>query len=373
MAPAVGAVDANVPGHKHMAMRQVGGSQLCVPVLGLGCSPLGEVWDDIPAVDALRTLLAAHTAGCRHFDTAPWYGNGMSEARVGMALNEIGKAGSPFTVATKVGRTLDPEPRGNELCDGPWIGGFNLRVRYDYGYDAVLQQHRDSCLRMGLPALDALAIHDLDAMFGGQELVDRYLTQLGPPQGGMTALQELKTAGKIKAIGIGCNPYKFGSREVCRTAADMGSLDYILLAGPYNLLNQEALDDLLPLCRERGMSVLIGAPYASGILATGTRSSRQPLRYMYEDAPEEIVARVARIEDVARRHGVPLPAAALQFPLSHPRVASVLVGVKSAEEVHRAVQAMNVDIPAAFWDELRLAGLIRADAPIPSDTDVSHL
>jgi len=278
--------------------------------------------------------------------------------------------GHPF-VSTKVGRTLDPMPRGSENKDGPWVGGFDLRVRYDYSYSAIQQQHRESCLRMGLNIVHALAIHDLDAMFGGDEMVNQYLEQLGPG-GGMKALRELKDQGHIKAIGVGCNPYKFGSLRVCQEIAELGGLDYILLAGPYNLLNQEALDNLLPLCKKKGLSVIAGAPFASGILATGTRKGSKRLRYMYEPATADMVAKCGRIEEVCDAHGVELPAAALQFPLAHPRVASVLSGAKSVDEVQTAVAAMQADIPAGFWKELRDKGFIRADAPIPGD-DVSHL
>eukprot|EP00928_Gymnodinium_smaydae_P089167 TRINITY_DN73168_c0_g1_i1.p1 TRINITY_DN73168_c0_g1~~TRINITY_DN73168_c0_g1_i1.p1 ORF type:complete len:400 (-),score=88.40 TRINITY_DN73168_c0_g1_i1:114-1235(-) len=357
--------------------RRVGSSDLFVPALALGCSPLGELWDDVPPVQALQAIEAAYELGFRHFDTAPWYGNGSAEARVGMALGAIARRSSEgFTVSTKVGRSLDPEPRGTAgPWEGPWKGGCDLKVRCDYGYDAILQQHRESCLRMGLPRVDALAIHDLDAMFGGQAAVEKYLEQLRGPKGGLRALAELKATGAIRAVGIGCNPYKFGSREVCQAVVDMGGIDYILLAGPYNLLNQEALDDLLPLCRDRNVSVFLGAPFASGILAVGAKGARsggaRP-NYMYEAASDEMLDKVAKIEAVCERHSVSLPAAALRFPLFHPRVACVLSGVKSEAEVRRAADFAVEVIPPAFWRELRSEGLLRSDAPIAGD-DVSHL
>eukprot|EP00929_Paragymnodinium_shiwhaense_P107164 TRINITY_DN7322_c0_g1_i1.p1 TRINITY_DN7322_c0_g1~~TRINITY_DN7322_c0_g1_i1.p1 ORF type:complete len:257 (-),score=23.34 TRINITY_DN7322_c0_g1_i1:270-1040(-) len=244
------------------------------------------------------------------------------------------------------------------------------KKQYDYSYAAILQQLRESCLRMGVNKVDALAIHDLDAMFGGDELVNKYLEHLGKG-GGMKALRELKERGAIKAVGIGCNPYKFGSLRVCEEVAQLGGLDYILLAGPYNLLNQEALDNLLPLCKAKNISVIAGAPYASGILVTGTRTTKKP-RYMYEPASEDMLAKVRKIEAVCDMFSVKLPDAALQFPLFHPRVASVLSGAKSVDEVRMAVASMSAIIPAGFWKELRTQGLIRADAPICGD-DVGHL
>eukprot|EP00931_Biecheleriopsis_adriatica_P055830 TRINITY_DN33085_c0_g1_i1.p1 TRINITY_DN33085_c0_g1~~TRINITY_DN33085_c0_g1_i1.p1 ORF type:complete len:358 (+),score=52.17 TRINITY_DN33085_c0_g1_i1:58-1131(+) len=350
--------------------RSVGSSTLKLPILGLGCSPLGELWDEVPAIEALRAIEAAHAVGFTHFDTAPWYGNGMSEARLGMALNTVKQKDGRFTLVTKVGRFLDPSPRTKET-GGAWHGGYDLRVRYDYSREAIVQQHRESCLRLGLSAVDGLVIHDLDRAHHPEEQIKKSLEDLR--QGGMQALRELKQEHKIHAIGIGCNSYKWGSKEVCQAVADMGGLDFILLAGPYNLLSQEALDDLLPLCREKNMSVVIGGPFASGILATGTRGpKKRRLTYMYEPAPEDVLDRVERMEKVCDRHGVDLPSAALQFPLFHPRVACVLSGVKSEGESLRAKESMEKEIPLEFWKELKSEGLIRKDAPIQGES-TSHL
>lgn len=390
--------------------RQVGTTELHLPILSVGCSPLGELWDDVEPEDALRALRVASEVGFLHYDTAPWYGNGMSEARVGMALNAGAKKRMPLgeasgdsaqrvgraTVSTKIGRALDPAPRGRDgVWDGPWHGGYDLKVRYDFTYHGVLQQHRESCLRMGLPRVDALAIHDLDGMFGGQEVVTRYLQELTastpqgtePGKGGLHALWELKEQGHIKAVGIGCNSYEFGSKEVCERVMMCGlGVDYIILAGPYNLLNQEALDDILPMCREKNVSVLVGAPFASGILAVGSgklaggqcsdgasraRAARAP-SYMYAPASESIIDKVAAIETVCHEYSVTLPAVALQFPLFHPRVASVLSGIKSEEEVRQAIAGIREPIPVEFWKELKKQGLIRQDAPIAGD-DTQHL
>jgi D-threo-aldose 1-dehydrogenase len=243
---------------------------------------------------------------------------------------------------------------------------------------------------MGIPRVDALVIHDLDAMFsGGTDAVgaggkmDKYLDQLR--DGGVKALQELKSQLKIKAFGIGFNDYKHGTREVVQEVMKMDNkiLDFILLAGPYTLLDQGALDDILPLCRDEGMTVVIGAPFASGILVHGSgmkaasldakdaETGKRPT-YLYQPASDEILEKVQRIEEVCAKFSVNLPAAALQFPLSHPRVSCVLSGVKSEAEVQAAARWIQEPIPVEFWQELRSNGLIRHEAPIPGD-DISHL
>jgi len=518
-----------------------------VSTLGLGCLHIGEAFDDVAASEALKVVKCAHDFGIRHFDTAPWYGCGCSESRLGVALHDIRRNyadsnkndgdkndgnkndgnkndetnkndGNPkdgdkndgnkkndhtnnnnnddeskteFTISTKISKQLNAEPKPNPVTDrdGPWHGGYNLKVSFDYGAEGIKQQHRESCLRLGVPRVDALVIHDLDT--SGQCIsVDKHLKELlGPdaklitkstktekkenliPSGkqktekkantqeevsvlkfpqeasrrgffgsnffgklydgvmsvaikilsyalplsalsaagghgdncqtvslvnsgeatnflgssttsssssssftsnsstdktGIDTLRELKSSGKIHAVGIGCNQSKWSTVEVCETImkhkkAD-GVIDFILMAGPYTLLNHEALDSLLPLCEEKGVKVLIGAPYASGILAGNGNN-----KYMYSEASKdsEIVQRVKRIEDVCKKYtNVTLKSAALQFPLLHPMVSSVIPGTKTVKEVEEAVEAFKVEIPQEFWEELKKEKLIDSRCPI---------
>ena len=358
-------------------LRQIGSTDLFLPTLGVGCSPLGEVWEKVPVVDAISTLYAAADLynGC-YFDTAPWYGNGCSEARVGIAINSLMSEKSVrVKVSTKVGKFLDPSPKENNV--GPWVGGYDLMVRPDYSYRGIMQQFRESCLRLGTHSVDAIVIHDLDTWHLGKQ-TQWHLEQLNDlSDGGLKALLDLKKAGKIKAIGIGCNAFQHNTSEICRQVSDAAremeklqndskikALDYILCAGAYNLITQEAADELIPLCKLHGMSLVIGAPYGGNgaILAQGVKknaSKREDMTFMYFTAPSEIIDKVLNIEEVCEKHKVSLGAAALQFPLLNPAVACVLAGVKSREEVQLAAKYMDKKIPEAFWKELRGLKLIR--------------
>ena len=361
---------------KCQMLQRIGNTDLHLPRLGVGCAPLGELWDKVSVTDALNTLLtAADTHAIRYFDTAPWYGNGCSETRVGIAINEIRSSKSvAVKVSTKVGRFLDPLPKSPQV--GPWIGGYDLSVRPDYSYDGIIQQHRESCLRLGVHAVDALVIHDLDTECLGEQ-TEHHLNQLADRNGGgLKALLDLKKSGKIKAIGIGCNVFKFRCLEICKRVFEAAkeleaidenhfkALDYVLCAGEFNLLTQTAFDELIPLCENYKLSLVIGAPYGGNgaILARGVKHNdtvKENLEFMYAPAPAEVVKKVLAIEEVCERYGVSLGAAALQFPLLHPIVKCVLAGVKSQEEVQLAVKYMNENIPTSFWDELKAKKLIR--------------
>lgn len=357
-------------------LRQVGNTTLYLPQLGIGCSALGELWDKVNITDAVATLgTAADTHGIAYFDTAPWYGNGCSETRVGVAINDIlSRKSIKVKVSTKVGKLLDPLPKENEV--GPWIGGYDLRILPDYSYDGIIQQHRESCLRLGVAFVDALVIHDLDIDYLTED-TENHLNQLVDRNvGGLKALFDLKKSGKIKAVGIGCNVFEFKCLEVCKRVFEAAkeleiidgssfkALDYVLCAGEFNLLSQKSFDELIPMCGKYDLSLVIGAPYGGNgaILARGVKhnnTAKENLEFMYAPAPNEIVEKVLAIEDICDRYGVSLGAAALQFPLLHPFVKCVLVGVKSKEEVSFAVKYMNEDIPITFWEELKSKKLIR--------------
>ena len=335
------------------ARRRVGRSSLEVPVLGLGTVFLADP-------DALHTereadavLEAAWNAGVRYFDTAPWYGNTLAEHRLGRALWR--RPRSSFVVTTKIGRVYR-RPGNPAGFDFPrWKGGLHFELRFDYGREAVLRSYEDSLQRLGLNTVDALAIHDLDLRFHQEEgRVALYLEQLDSG-GGFRVLEDLKRSGEIKAIGAGINHTGMIPRFL-----DRFDLDYFLVAMPYTLLDQDALDTELALCSSRGASVVIGAPFASGILATGAIPGA---RYRYVPAQPDVIERVRRIEAVCVRHAVPLAAAALQFPLFHPVVAATIPGADVPAQIVANVTHLRRDIPQAFWAELKATGLLRVDAP----------
>ncbi len=279
-------------------------------------------------------LQAAADGGMTLIDTAPYYGLGLSEHRVGRFVREGDR--DRVVVATKVGRLLTPVPRGHERQDTFWAGGLRFDDRFDYGYDAVMRSHEDSLQRLGLDRVDMLAIHDLDSThFVGEAFEDRLRELAG---GGSRALDDLRSSGTVSAIGLGINALGAVPRIL-----DLVELDYVIVAMPYTLLDQGALDVELPLCVQRGVSVIIGAVFASGVLAVDAEAGT----YGYETAPAEVVRKVTAMREVCERHGVSLSAAALQFPLGHRAVAAVIPGALTAGQVRENVAHFSTGDPVS--------------------------
>jgi D-threo-aldose 1-dehydrogenase len=336
--------------------RQIGRTDLFVPEIGFGAASLGNLYEPVTDADARATVDAALAAGMRYIDTAPHYGRGLSERRIGDAVR--GQTG--VVVSTKVGRLMRPDP---SILDDQERDGFRspmpFRMVYNYSYDGIMRSAEDSLQRLGLGKIDLLYIHDIGRYTHG-EAADGYWQQL-TGGGGLKALEQLRDAGTVTGIGLGVNEV-----QACLDVMRETRLDAILLAGRYTLLEQDAVDILFPTCLDAGTSIIVGGPYNSGILATGTRH-KDPIHYDYGPAPEGVIARVRKIEDVADRHGVHLPAAALAFVLAHPVVASVIPGLGNPSRVTQTLNLYRANIPAAFWAELRSEGLIRSDVSVPSD------
>jgi D-threo-aldose 1-dehydrogenase len=279
--------------------------------LGLGTAPLGGLYRPVADEDADAVVDRAYELGLRFFDTAPLYGHGLAEERLGRALSD--KPRSEVVVSTKVGRLLRPTPV------------------FDFSYDGVLRSFEESLQRLGLDRVDILLVHDPDD-HGEEALTGAY-----------PALDRLRSEGAVRAIGVGMN-----QSELLARFAHEADFDCFLLAGRYTVLDQSGADELLPLCVERGIDVIAGGVYNSGILADPEHEQT----YDYLPAPAEIVERALRLRAVCDRHGVPLKAAALQFPFRHPAVVSVLTGCRSVGELDENVRMIDVEIPAALWDEL---------------------
>lgn len=324
-------------------------TRLSLPRLGFGASGLGGLYRRIDGADAAATVAAALAGGFTLFDTAPHYGRGLSERRLGDALR--GKAG--ITVSTKVGRLMQPDP---SITDDRERNGFLSSMPfspvYDYTGDGILRSYEASLHRLGLARVGLLLVHDIGPLTHGDRH-DHYWRQL-TDGGGFRALAQLRDAGVIDAFGIGVN-----EAAVCLEAIRVAPLDVILLAGRYTLLDQGVLDTLLPACVAANVRVIAAAPYNSGILVAGGR-------YNYGVAPSEIVERAHRMERIATEHGIPLAAAALQFPLAHPAVACVMPGLRSPQEVDQTLEWFARPIPTAFWQAMKVAGLMKPDAPTPS-------
>lgn len=338
-----------------LELRPLGTTGLELTRLGFGGGMLGDLWEPISERQAEETVEVACEAGIGYFDTAPFYGHTKSEHRVGRVLRT--KPRGSYLLSTKVGRVFfrPADPEGYR--PGAWAGGLPFDFRYDYTRDGVLRSYEDSLARLGINRADALLIHDLDLQFvGGEAGVAERFRELDEG-GGFAALAELKRHGEIGAVGAGINFTGMIPRFLERF-----DLDFFIVALPYTLLDQDALADDLPLCAARGAGVVIGAPFASGILARGPRPGAM---YGYQPATAAILAKAQRIEAVCARHGVPLGAAALQFPLGHPVVASVIPGANAPEQVRKNLEWLRLDLPRELWAELKAEGLIDDGAPVP--------
>ncbi|MFT5786309.1 MAG: D-threo-aldose 1-dehydrogenase [Ascidiaceihabitans sp.] len=323
--------------------------------LGFGGAPLGNLYRKIEDSDAQATLDAAWDAGIRYFDTAPQYGLGRSEMRISNALTRFDP--DELTLSTKVGRILaDCTPQ--DVTPEAFVDVPQKRIVFDFTYDGVMRSYMDSISRLGSDCIDMLFLHDIDAGAHGQAFEDNNLRQLFS-EGGYRALSELREAGKISAIGAGVNTW-----QICERLLGEADFDCFLLAGRYTLLEQDPLDTFLPLCIKLDVGIILGGPYNSGILATGPIEGA---RYDYAPAPEQILQRVRALNDVCSAHNTPLIAAALQFPLGHPAIKTVIPGASSPDEVRQNVEIFETQIPAALWSDLKSQGLIRQDAVTPQE------
>jgi D-threo-aldose 1-dehydrogenase len=308
---------------------------------------MGNMFGAIDEAQAAGTLEAAWECGIRYFDTAPHYGAGLSEHRFGTVLRQFPR--ESFVLSSKVGRVLTPDPA---VTSGPWPfeAGLPFRARYDYSADGATRSIEDSLQRLGLARLDVVYVHDVAEDAHGPPWRE-VLTEA--MRGAGQALTRLREEGVIRAWGLGVNRV-----EACLAALEQADPDVFLLAGRFSRLDQGALDALFPACMDRGVHVVIGGPFNSGLLAGGTH-------YDYVDAPGPKRAARDRIAAVCRRYGVDLRAVALQFCAAHPIVCSVIPGSRHPDRVRQNVALMRAQVPQAVWAELKSQSLLRADAPVP--------
>ena len=337
--------------------RVVTSKGLNVTTMGLGGTGLGNMYRATTSETAVETVHAAFRNGLRYFDTAPVYGFGLAESRLGQAIKSLPR--EKIVISSKVGYDLVPIP-ADERKPVLWEDAPLLRADFDYSRDAVMRSIEGSLKRLDVDYIDMLAIHDPDEAIHFASGEDPYArSRFREAMGGAyPALDDLRSQGVIKAIGVGINQWQMLSDFVVA-----GQFDYFLLAGRYTLLEQEPLATLLPLCEERGTKIVIGGPYNSGVLATGAVAGAT---FNTKAAPASVLDRVRRIEEVCARHGVPLPAAALQFPLGHPAVVSVIPGARSVAELEQNLSYMRWRIPAALWSDLKSEDLIESAAPSPN-------
>ena len=328
-----------------MDKRRVGQTKLEIDSLGLGGAPLGGNFVDLGYAQAEELIQAAKNIGIGYFDTAPWYGFGRSERVMGDVLR-----GSEYILSDKVGRLLAPGPVKNP-GDFGMVDPLPFNVVYDYSYDGIMRAHEDNLQRLGLDRIDILLVHDIGEFQHGQDHVKHFKNL---ESGGYRAMDELRTAGLIKAIGLGVNENK-----VCMDALAIGEWDVFLLAGRYTLLEQTAVETLFPACRKAGTSIICGGPFNSGVLVGRDT-------WNYAKAPKEVIDKARALGVVADEFGIPLPAAALQFPLGDEIVCSVIPGPRDKGELEQIVTWFKTPIPTEFWATLKAKNLMEPSATVPS-------
>jgi D-threo-aldose 1-dehydrogenase len=333
------------------------GRSLAFTRLGFGGAPLGNMHRVVGEDEADATLAAAWDAGLRYFDTAPLYGHGLSETRMGRVL--AGRPRDEFLISTKVGRVLEPCVPG-EQASGIFRETPPLKVRFDYTADGVRRSLDASLERLGLDRVDIALVHDLEfGAHGSAEAYEAHWSEL-TRGGGWQALDDLRADGTVGAIGLGSNETAACERLLAELDPDL-----FLLAGRYTLLEQAPLHGFMPACARRGVGIIIGGPFNSGVLA------RRDGSYDYAAAPPAIVAKVERLAAACARFNVPLPAAALQFAAAHPAVVSVIPGAQTAGEVAANARLLATPIPATLWSALKDEGLVDAAAPVPAEAETA--
>lgn len=339
---------------RQLPRNPLGRTGIEVSALGFGSAPLADLYRRLDDATAIAAVERAVSLGINLVDTSPLYGHGLAEHRCGTAIRRLRR--QDIVLCTKVGRWMDPF-QGQDASSG-FIGGQPHLAMIDYSYDGTMRSIEQSLLQLGTDRLDLLLIHDVDIWTHGADAIEQRFAEA--MAGAYVALDRLRSEGVVAGIGIGVN-----EADMCVRFAQAGSFDVMLLAGRYSLLEQPALEEFLPLAQQRGIGVMLGGVFNSGILATGPVKGA---KYNYQDAPPEIMTKVARIERVCAGHGVALSTAALHFALGHPAVATVVLGAETPHEVERNVAGLFSAVPVALWDDLRAERLLKADVPTPNAT-----
>ncbi|QNK82940.1 aldo/keto reductase [Nakamurella sp. PAMC28650] len=324
--------------------RKFGRQDWSTTVLSFGSVPIGNMGRAMSAGEAEGVIEHAWAAGVRLFDTAPMYGHGLAESRLGSGLADVDRGS--YALITKVGRRLSAAPL-DSFDSAPWVNVPAMKLEYDYSYDGVMRQVEDSLQRMATDRFDVLLVHDTDRWTHGAEQPQRFREALG---GAFKALVSLRDEGVVRAIGIGVNEV-----DVCLAAANAVDIDCMLIAGTHTLLDQEAALELLPLCQSRGIAVVNGRVFGSGILATG---STPGARFDYARAGDEVLSKVRAIEEICQLHDVPLGAAAVQFAAKHPAIVSVCLGARTVVQQQQNYDWFEQEIPDDLWEDLRTANLL---------------
>ena len=330
------------------------GSELSFTTRGLGKGPIGEIYEVLDEKTTIATIEQGYRSGIRLFDTSPHYGNGISESRMGAGLRAAKR--DEVLISTKIGRVMDPfatppPPIAGVVSPG-FVGGYKHAPRFDYSYDGTMRSVEQSLLRMGIGRIDILLIHDCDRWTHGADAERRFKEAM---DGAYRALDKLRSEKTVAAIGFGIN-----EADTCVKFARAGDFDLAMMAGRYTLLDQTGVAEFMPLAIEKGMGVMLAGVFNSGILATGAVPGA---KFEYGAAPPQILERVRKIEAICAKHDTSIRRAAMQFPMAHPAVVSIVLGAVKPSEVESNVADAQAKLPAALWSDLKAADLLDASTP----------
>ena len=334
-----------------MQKRKLGKTDIELSAIGFGGAPIGDLFENLQDENCYKVLENCYESNINHFDTSPYYGNGLSEQRLGYFLKKMPK--NKYYVSTKVGRYLTPEKEEN-INRGKWAGGLNFVPNIDYSYDGVMKSFEQSLDRLGTSKIDVCLIHDVDRYTHGDE-VDHYFKIA--MSGAYKALTKLKEEKIIKAIGIGVN-----DADVCKRFAEAGDFDCMLLAGRYTLLDQSALDDCIPIAQERNIGIILGGVFNSGILAKGIG---EDITYFYQTIPDNIKKKYNEISIICERYDVSVSSVALQFCYANKNISSMVIGMDREEQINHNISSLSKKVPNDLWQELKNKNIIDERCALP--------
>ena len=334
-----------------MQKRKLGNTDIYLSTIGFGGAPIGNLFEKLDDETCYKTLARCNDSNINLYDTSPYYGNGLSEHRLGSFLKTLNS--DSYYLSTKVGRYLTPQ-KEEKINRGKWAGGLNFIPNVDYSYDGVMKSFEQSLHRLNTSKIDICLIHDVDTYTYGEQ-VDHYFKIA--MKGAYKAISKLKEEKVIKAIGVGVN-----NSDICKRFAEEGDFDCILLAGRYTLLDQSALDDCLPIAEEKNIGIILGGVFNSGILAKGIGDN---ITYFYDKIPESIKIKYNEILSICNRYNVSVSAAALQFCYANKQVASLVIGMDREDQIDNNISNLNIKIPNDLWNELKNANIIDERCTLP--------
>lgn len=333
-----------------MKTRACASTGLQLTDIGFGTASIGNLYHAVDDTTAIEVVHAAYTQGIRYFDTAAEYGHGLAEQRLGQALRAFPR--DSYVLSTKVGDLLYAQ--ANKLpAENKFIDKLPFFLRFDYSYDGIMRCFEDALQRLGTHKIDILYVHDLDPIIHTPDVFEKHFEVF--TNSGYRALDQLRQSGAVTAIGLGVKSW-----QVCERALEHGNFECFMLQGNYTLLEQEALDTFFPMCEQRNISINLAGPFASGVLATGSQGGY----FHHQPAKQDILTKVKHMEVICEQYDVPLAAVAIQFPLMHPVITSVVFGTRSIDRLQQNLRYYRYPIPAQLWQDFKAAGLIHHDAPV---------